>query len=299
MEIRQFQYFTAVVREGSFGRAARALHISQPALSKQVHALEMELGVELLIRGTDGVRPTEAGRRLTEMSDSLLDYLASIRDAVRAAPAQIVGNVSVGVSPSLLPVLADSLRQVFAAAHPAVRLQIIEASPMFLMDWIDLGRLDVGLFSRWPPFDENDRLLYTDIGGDEVMLVMSPALAPDDVSTPATAESLRAAPLALTPGYRNLVRRLFVDAVPEDLGVEIDSIHMIHSLVLRGQYASVLPRAFVADDIDAGNIVARKFSPRLHRQVAAVTRAGRRPSAAVAAVIDVVSARLREFAPEG
>lgn len=298
MEIRQFQYFVAIVREGSFGRASRTLHVAQPALSKQIQALETELGVELLIRGADGVRPTEAGVRLVELSESLLELFASIPGAVRAAPQQLGGTIAVGVSPSLLPVLSDSLRQSFAADHPGVRVQIIEASPVFLMEWIEQGRLDVGFFSRWPPYDENDRLFFSDIGSDEVMFVSSPALAAGHDDVPATPDALRSVPLALTPGYRNLVRRLYIDAVPDDLGIEIDSVHMIHSMVLRGEFASVLPAAFVRDDVEAGAIVAQRFSPRLRRQVAAVTRTGRRPSAAVAAVIEVARARLREISAD-
>ncbi|MGP3533697.1 LysR family transcriptional regulator [Microbacterium sp. RD1] len=298
MEIRQLEYFSAIAHEGSFGRAARTLHVSQPALSKQVRALEIELGVELLIRGADGVRATEAGRRLTEMCDVVLDYLRKIPEAVREAPEQLTGTVTVGISPALVPPLADHLRMTFARRHPAVRLQIIEAPPLFLMEWLDLGRLDVALSSRWPPHDESPRLEFTDIGSDTAVLVGAPELLPDDIGERIPTERLHSLPLALSPGYRNLVRRADLDAQPEELGVEIDSLHMIRSLVLRAEYCSVLPVSFVQEDIERGALRAVQIDPPIRRHVAAVTRAGRRPTAAVGVVVSVARARLSDLSAE-
>src|SRR3954447_3512090 len=68
---RRLSYFLAVAREGSFSRAAEALHVAQPAVSRQVALLEAELGVRLLDRSPAGVAVTEAGRRLAERGGAL------------------------------------------------------------------------------------------------------------------------------------------------------------------------------------------------------------------------------------
>ncbi|GAA2902487.1 LysR substrate-binding domain-containing protein [Pseudonocardia halophobica] len=295
MEIRQFEYFAAIAREGSFSRAARVLHVSQPALSKQIQALEHELGVQLLIRDAEGVRPTAAGARLDELSEILLDLVAGVPQAVRAAATELVGTVTVGLAPSLAPVLSDQLRTALGAAHPKMGLHIVEAPPMFLMERLEAGRLDVGLFSRWPPHDENPRLRYTDLGADEVVLVGTPELLRPLHKGPVEPAALRGLPLALTPGYRDLWRRMDLAAAPDDLGIEIDSIHLVERLVLRGEYVSALPASYVQDAVASGELKALSFEPPLRRHVAAVTRAGRGPSAAAEAVTAIARARMAEL----
>ncbi len=64
MDLRQLRYFTAIVEQGSFSKAALKLRVAQPALSQHLRHMEDELGVALLHRGTRGVQPTEAGERL-------------------------------------------------------------------------------------------------------------------------------------------------------------------------------------------------------------------------------------------
>jgi LysR family nitrogen assimilation transcriptional regulator len=67
MEIRQLRYFVAIVDHGSLSRAARVLHIVQPALTQQIQSLEDELGTQLLHRSAQGMQATEAGKIFTNM----------------------------------------------------------------------------------------------------------------------------------------------------------------------------------------------------------------------------------------
>ncbi|BBZ28577.1 LysR family transcriptional regulator [Mycolicibacterium madagascariense] len=83
MELRQLRYFVAVAEELHFGRAAERLHISAPALSQQVIALERDVGVELLIRDRRGVRLTAAGRTLLDDARHIVGLAESARDRVR------------------------------------------------------------------------------------------------------------------------------------------------------------------------------------------------------------------------
>jgi LysR family nitrogen assimilation transcriptional regulator len=71
---------------------------------------------------------------------------------------------------------------------------------------------------------------------------------------------------------------------------------MVRDLVARGEYCSVLPYTFVRNDLDAGTLSAVAFEPALERHLVAVTRAGRQPSPAVRAVVDMVRVRVGEFA---
>jgi LysR family transcriptional regulator, nitrogen assimilation regulatory protein len=295
VDIRQIQYFTTVVREGSFSRAARKLYVGQPALSKQVQALERELGVELLVRLPEGVRPTFAGARLDEMAQTLLSYVDDIKSAVREAAASLVGTVRLGLSPSLVPGLAGYLEDRFAEEHEQARIEIVEALPMFLREWVEEGRLELGIFTH-QPCHANPHLSVTALGSDEMLLVARQDMLSDvgDHATPSVLQSLR---LVLTPGFHDLLRSsLEPGHVSEDIGSRTDSIHMVRDLVARGEYASVLPYTFVRSDLDAGTFSAVAFEPALERHLVAVTRAGRQPSPAVRAVIDMARVRLGEFA---
>ena len=80
MEIRELRYFTQVARSGSFGRAASVLNVAQSAISRQLQKLEAELDVTLLVRRPHGVEVTEAGSILLEQAETLINYLAQIRD---------------------------------------------------------------------------------------------------------------------------------------------------------------------------------------------------------------------------
>lgn len=295
MDVRQIQSFSTIVREGSFSRAARKLHVGQPALSKQVQALERELGVELLVRLPDGVRPTFAGTRLYEMAQTLLSYFDDIRSAVREAATSLVGTVRLGLSPSLVSALAGYLEARFAEEHPQARLEIVEALPMFLEERLEEGRLDLGIFTRASDH-ANPQLTVAQVGSDELLLVAKRGELPE-VEGPATADVLRSLRLVLTPGFHDLLRASTeLGEVPDDTGSRTDSIHRVRDLVARGEYCSVLPYTFVRDDLDAGILAAMAFEPVLERQLVAATRAGRQPAPAVRAAVEMSRVRLGELA---
>ncbi|WP_166459551.1 LysR family transcriptional regulator [Amycolatopsis pithecellobii] len=293
MEIRQIQYFTAIVREGSFSRAARKLHIGQPALSKQIKALERELGVDLLVRLPEGVRPTLAGSRLDEMSHTFLGYVEDIGSAVREAAAAQTETVTLGLSPSLVPALAGHLERRFADEFPHTRIEIVEALPMFLAEWLEEDRLDLGVFTLSSYATRH--LSAVEVGSDEMLLAGTEATLAGvgEHATPDTIGSLR---LALTPGFRDLLHsRPEFAGVAQHSGSGIDSLHLVRDLVARGEYCSVLPYTFIQADLDRGVLAAVGFNPILERKLVAATRAGRRLPPAVRSVVEMVRERLGEF----
>src|SRR6266404_4290859 len=101
MEFRQLKYFSAIAKCRSFSKASQTLSVAQSALSRQIQYLEQELGTKLLVRTSRGVEITVAGRRLEDMADQVLQYLAQIKDGVLEAVDQPVGTVVVGLPPSL------------------------------------------------------------------------------------------------------------------------------------------------------------------------------------------------------
>lgn len=122
---RELRYFLTVAEELHFTRAAERLYVSQPALSKQIRALERQLGAPLFVRDRSGVRLTEVGTALLPHARAVLDAWAGAEEAVRAARADAEATLVIGMATSpgrggLLP----AIRSRFTEAHPDVRLRL-------------------------------------------------------------------------------------------------------------------------------------------------------------------------------
>jgi len=167
LDLRKLRYFAAVAELGHFGRAAGHLYIAQPVLSRQIRALERELGCALLERTTRSVQLTPAGRQLRTDVPGLLGNA----DAVTRRTLEVARGVQrlvIGFAPGLR---VSELVRAFADARPEV-----DVEPTMLT-WFDQaaalhdGRADVGLLRR--PFDDDG--LTTVSVGSEAQVVVLPA----------------------------------------------------------------------------------------------------------------------------
>lgn len=142
--------FVAVAEEGSLSAAARRLHLSQPALSQAVGALERELGVELLVRSSTGVAATEAGMTLLSEARALLARHDQALAAVARHTATGGGVLRIGVPLELPPGLLTRPLAKLAAAFPATRVQARHLSTGAQLAALRSGELDVGLLREHP-----------------------------------------------------------------------------------------------------------------------------------------------------
>lgn len=127
MELRHLRYFTAVAAHGSFNRAAANLHLTQPALSRQVKDLEDELGVPLFVRGKNAVTLTDAGALFYEEARELL---ARADRAVQRVRRQAKSEVlRVGYAPSLVSGVLPRTLERFQNETPRVRVELSDLSP--------------------------------------------------------------------------------------------------------------------------------------------------------------------------
>ena len=124
MELYQLRGFAAVAESGHLTRAAERLHLSQPALSAQIKALEDELGVHLFERGPSGMALTAAGKRLLPEATKVLADAASLHGKARAMEGEVAGHVRVGTlsDPAFIR-LADFLAQA-TARFPLVEIEL-------------------------------------------------------------------------------------------------------------------------------------------------------------------------------
>lgn len=153
MELRTLHYFLTVAREQSISAAAESLHISQPALSTQLKAMEEELGKQLLIRGTKGSRKvvlTEEGMILRRRAEEILSLVQKAEEEITRSDETIVGDVVIGAGET------DNVRLLAQAAkglqkqYPDIHYHISSGNAEYVLEYLDKGLIDFGLLFREP-----------------------------------------------------------------------------------------------------------------------------------------------------
>jgi DNA-binding transcriptional LysR family regulator len=145
VDLRKLRYFVAVAEESNFGRAAERLHITQPVLSRQIRALEDELGARLFTRGKQSTELTAAGRQLLEDTRPLLASAQALgRRVLRAARG--AATFTVGFMPGIT--VTGAVRD-FTARHPELDVQVVRTSWDTQVQAVHEGLLDVS-FVRLP-----------------------------------------------------------------------------------------------------------------------------------------------------
>jgi LysR family hydrogen peroxide-inducible transcriptional activator len=147
MELRHLQSFLAVVEEGSLSAASQRCHLSQPALSQQMQALEEELGEPLLIRQPRGVVPTPAGELLKEHARSLLDQADDLKGAFQARRELRTGNLVFGVIPTITPYFVPNFLAPFRRSFPGIVVSVSEAMTSELIEATVAGSIEFAILS--------------------------------------------------------------------------------------------------------------------------------------------------------
>ena len=150
MELRQLVYFLHVAELGSFTRAQHQLSIAQPALSRQIRALEDELNQKLFERNGRGVVPTEAGRQLVSYAKEIVRILESARRDVSGSTGVLRGECRVAFPPSAGSHLTLPLVREFDAQLPQGQLALFELPSASVLEWVAQGRVDFGLVQNAP-----------------------------------------------------------------------------------------------------------------------------------------------------
>ena len=142
MEIRVLKYFLETAREGSVTRAAAALHISQPSLSKQLKDLELELGKKLFVRSNYSIKLTDEGMLLRKRAEEILEMVEKTTDEFKALGNITGGDVRIGCAEShLVSHLAQVIR-AFKEDYPGLRYHLYSGGTEQVTERLDRGLLD-------------------------------------------------------------------------------------------------------------------------------------------------------------
>lgn len=149
MELRTLRYFLAVVDAGSVTAASRAVHVAQPSLSRQLRALEAELGVELFVREGRRFRPSPAGRRFLPIVRDLVARADSARATMRALAAGATVPLTVAAHPTTI---ADVIAPFVAARGPTLGAPtFVAASADEAYDALARSEVDLAISTTPPP----------------------------------------------------------------------------------------------------------------------------------------------------
>lgn len=143
-----YHIFYVVANTGNISKAARALYISQPAISKSIQKLEDALGCQLFLRSSKGVRLTEEGTLLYEHVRSAFESLTTGEEKLRQFLDLGVGHLRIGVSSTLCKYVLLPYLQTFIHEHPHIRISISCRSTNETLQMIDAGQIDIGLVGK-------------------------------------------------------------------------------------------------------------------------------------------------------
>ena len=151
MDIRVLRYFLTVAREESFSRAADALYLSQPTLSRQIREMEEELGVQLLVRTNRNVRLTQEGQRLRRRAQEIVDLMDKTQEEFASPEGEVAGEIAIGCGETQIMREVAKVAIPLQHEHPGIHFNLYSANADDVSEKLDQGLLDFGLM--FEPFD--------------------------------------------------------------------------------------------------------------------------------------------------
>ena len=238
--IDRLNAFMVLAREQHFGRAAAALGITQPSLSSSLRALEDQLGVQLVRRGSRFGGLTPEGERVLDWARRIVGDARAMQAEMRALRQGVTGRLRIGVIPTAMPRIAE-LTAPFLARHPATSVAILSRSSDEIRDQIAALELDAGV--TYLDAEPLGRVQALALYRETYCLVDRGASG----SGPVPWAEAGARPLCLlTPDMQNrriIARHLAEAGLGHAPRVESTSMLAILSHVATGEWAAILPQA--------------------------------------------------------
>jgi LysR family transcriptional regulator, nitrogen assimilation regulatory protein len=278
MDLKQLEYFRHVAELGSFTRAAAFLSVVQPALSRQVRQLEVELGQSLFDRNGRGVVLTRAGTRLLEHTRGILMQVGRARQELEEQKNGDSGHIVLGLPPSLGRSVTVPLVKAFGRQLPNASLATVEGLSAYMLEWLQVGRVDCALVYNAP---ESPSLDIQPLLDDQLFLI-----APLGANPPRKArKSITLAELAdyplIIPSRPHSIRMSVENAlagVDRKIRVahEIECIPAVIDLVRQGHGFGVLPLNAVRSTPWSDEVLVKPIlAPTLRTSLSLATSAQR------------------------
>lgn len=232
MDLKQLEYFVHVAELGSFTRASGFLRVAQPALSRQIRSLEVELRQSLFERNGRGVTLTEAGKRLLAHGRGILQQVDRARQDMEDQRGVASGHLTVGLPPSVSRALTAPLVKAFRQRFPKATLTVVEGLSTYMLEWLQIGRIDCAVVYNVTPSATIDLMPVL----DEALYVVSARQPGQALTGPPLALASLADLELVMPSRPHSLRMLLETALIAEgrrphVGIEIESVAAILDLV--------------------------------------------------------------------
>jgi LysR family transcriptional regulator, nitrogen assimilation regulatory protein len=256
VDLRQLTSVVTVAEVGSVTKAARLLHLVQPAVTRQIQVLEEELGVALFERTPQGMILTGHGEVIVDRARRALRELDRARREVQPGPGEVTGAVTVGMLESTVDIMVSRLVTAVRDHHPGIQLRIVTAYSGHLQKWLDAGDVDVSLLYN---LTDTPSLTVLPLLEERLWVVGPPDAGLNRRRPMSWARALENPMIFPVPGHglRALIERARSGvSVEPQVVAEANSMYVQKRLVSAGHGWTVLPAAGVAGDVADGRFSA-------------------------------------------
>ena len=300
LDVRKLRYFATVAEMGSFTKAARVLHVAQPALSRQIQNLEEEVGLLLFLRIGRQIRLTDAGEAMLSHARTIDRDFERLIEDMQSRKGTPKGKVVLGVPPTLADAVVPRLIELLKLKLPMVALTIVEGLTPVLADWLRSNKADLAILS-----------LATERDAKEFPGLSIEPLTTEDMVVaertdngnrgPYTLDELRCKELVVSGMLAAIVQRqLGETAMPFKFILEIDSVQALKTMVLRGQAATILPVSMLGEELRKGTVSARSITTQsVRRQIVLAHQGFRQMTQAGEAMRQFVREQMSAMQAEG
>jgi len=248
MEFRQLSYFLAATQTQNFRKAAENCLVAQSALSRQIAALESELGVELFQRIDRRVILTSAGKEFATYARAILEQIQQGEQAMAELRLGERGLLNIGCVEALAASFLPSVFSQFHHQYPLVRLRVSVKGADELMREVEEGHLEFGLIFD-PPM-RPDSLIIKELFRQPLHLITSTrhSLVENHITSVTLEQAAQEPQVVLREGYgiRRIIERLFAArALTINKLIEIDSIEGMKEFVKQGVGVALMPTALL------------------------------------------------------
>lgn len=259
LDVRSAQVLIECARRGSLGRAAVALNMTQPAVTRMLQRVEQGFGIALFTRTTRGVVPTAYGEAILPYAELVVSEISNAEDMIRQMRGASLGVVRVGGVGSVVGNLLVNAITAMRDSHPSVQFHIVEELEDKLLDDLKAGTIDIAV-SPEPYVDDEITLATPETLHDRVSTFARcghPALAQDQVTLAEAARLDWAMPPLGTPVVREWLRRFHGAGLePTPPCLMSRSVPTLKAAILASDMVCWMPEPLVAEEIKQGTICA-------------------------------------------
>jgi LysR family transcriptional regulator of abg operon len=257
VDLRQLRHFVAVYERGNLSRAAEEIPISQPALTRSLQNLEIELGVELLTRHARGTSPTEAGERFYVHAKSILAECSRAQSDAAQPGGELSGEVSIGIGALFASHIVDEAIAAFGQRYPKVSVTVLQGFFEELVTLLELGQIEFA-FLNFPLIEPPESIVFErlfEIRASVYVAASHPLANTESPSTKALGEARWV--VVNQPHSIEVFDALFVShGLPSpQIAVRTNSLTLIRSLVLGSGHIGLVPDHLLKDEISSGRVV--------------------------------------------